>query len=436
MIRTGIRDHYKDVKAFIKEESYPEYKTPRGIFSRSDEFKTIVAPMISAIEKEAFKHPAFIKKIPISERPKYILNRLGDYPYYLASDYKSYESHFKPKFIQSIEERFYRYMLKNNPDQTSTLNYFLDTIKGINNIIFDDITLKILGTRMSGEMNTSLGNGITNYVIIMYLLDKKGHKNATPMIEGDDGLVGTYVKLTQDDFKNVGLSCELNVYDDPSKASFCGLIFDTKSLVNICNPVKVLIKTPWVMRKYIGTSDKMHMALLKSKALSNLWQYPGCPIVQAYAKYLLRMTYKFKAKDLYLETLYKVNETGFLVDNYNDTFENQLNTTPYKPVEQSTRDLMFNVFHISPSQQLEIEEYFENKNDLNHYSLPTLQHLFHIDQEHNFYTHCLLLNKNSSIIKSIDINTGDNSTNNQVYNLVHQITHPKTHGYLKRIFRI
>lgn len=60
------------VKSFIKDETYPSYKHARGINSRTDEFKTLVGPVIKLIEKEVFKLHWFIKKIPVRERPSYI----------------------------------------------------------------------------------------------------------------------------------------------------------------------------------------------------------------------------------------------------------------------------------------------------------------------------------------------------------------------------
>lgn len=64
------------VKSFIKAETYPEYKHARGINSRSDEFKCAIGPWFKKIEKQVFQHSAFIKKIPVSDRPDYIMNLL------------------------------------------------------------------------------------------------------------------------------------------------------------------------------------------------------------------------------------------------------------------------------------------------------------------------------------------------------------------------
>ena len=87
---------------------------------------------------------------------------------------------------------------------------------------------------MSGEMDTSLGNALVNLICIMYVLHSKGMslEEMKIIIEGDDSLFCTGDKdVTADDFKALGLSPKLESFDDPSDASFCGLIYDPRDLV-------------------------------------------------------------------------------------------------------------------------------------------------------------------------------------------------------------
>jgi hypothetical protein len=44
----------KGVDCFVKDETYPEYKYPRGIYSRTDTFKVLVGPIIKLIEHELY----------------------------------------------------------------------------------------------------------------------------------------------------------------------------------------------------------------------------------------------------------------------------------------------------------------------------------------------------------------------------------------------
>jgi len=95
------------VKAFIKRESYASYKNPRGIYSRSDSFKIFLGPYIKVVEEAVFKSNYFIKKIPVEDRAKYIVDRFGlqngatldDKGFLLrilSTDYTSFEASFLP----------------------------------------------------------------------------------------------------------------------------------------------------------------------------------------------------------------------------------------------------------------------------------------------------------------------------------------------------
>jgi hypothetical protein len=98
----ALQRDYK-VKAFIKDEFYPEVKHSRMINSRSDMFKCMVGPVFRAMEAEIFKHPAFIKKIPVKDRPAYVkeyLEQLG--AKYGAGDFTAFESHFTKDRMESI----------------------------------------------------------------------------------------------------------------------------------------------------------------------------------------------------------------------------------------------------------------------------------------------------------------------------------------------
>jgi hypothetical protein len=145
-------------------------------------------------------------------------------------------------------------------------------------------------------------------------------------------------------------------------ASFCGLIFDMKNNRIITNPTKVILKTPWCSRKYVQSGKKVQLDLLKSRALSLLWTYPGCPVIQNYAKYLLRMTSDVKAT-------FRENVIGSfnyiqLTDINSKSFENQLYATPYTDIELTTRQLMCDVFGYTIPEQLALEKIFDEKNDL------------------------------------------------------------------------
>ena len=100
----------KKVKAFIKDESYPEYKHVRGIYSRHDDYKCRVGPFFQKLGDIIFKKKWFIKKIPVNDRPKWIMDKFGNQHNIFCTDFSQFEATFVDKLMR-IELIVYRYLL-------------------------------------------------------------------------------------------------------------------------------------------------------------------------------------------------------------------------------------------------------------------------------------------------------------------------------------
>lgn len=283
-----------NVNSFMKKETYPEYKYPRGINSRSDQFKCIFGPYIKAMEEVIYSHPAFIKHVPVRERASYV----DEYIFapghvYMATDYSQYESHFTKEIMEHLEFVVYKHLMSNN-----TNNNFLACLKvlsGMNECSFRAFKVSLAATRMSGEMNTSLGNGISNFLLTLFVLFKRGYKvdDIRTVVEGDDGLtrVNPTNVPTADDFKNLGFTIKIDMYEQISDASFCGLVYDPTDKQTITDPRDVLQNFYWLdALRYGKASNRRLLELMRCKALSALYQYPGCPVIKAMAGHMLRLT--------------------------------------------------------------------------------------------------------------------------------------------------
>jgi len=105
------------VKSFVKDEWYIDYKFPRIINARCDEFKVVVGPIFKLIEEQLYKHPAFIKHVPVCDRPAYITERLqGSTGVYIATDYTSFEALFTRHMMEAVEFELYDYMTSMLPE--------------------------------------------------------------------------------------------------------------------------------------------------------------------------------------------------------------------------------------------------------------------------------------------------------------------------------
>lgn len=283
-----------ELNGFGKRETYLKYKPPRAINSRSDTFKLWAGPLMSAIERQVYQHPSFIKHVPVKDRPAYIRDMLGSNPGpFYVSDFSHFESFFTPEIQSAIEGQLYRYMLKKLPHG----DVYARILSGQNVIRYKHFTIKVPGVRMSGEMSTSLGNGFSNLMIWHFLADKHGLK-IKGVVEGDDGLFaqcGGSRILNSADFRSVGFEVKLEVHQDLLTSSFCGISM-SEDLCSLTDPRKVLLNFGWSHSPSCGPSVRVRKELLRAKGMSLLYEHPRCPILSKLAYRTLEVTEGVRAR--------------------------------------------------------------------------------------------------------------------------------------------
>lgn len=273
------------LKSFIKDEDYPTYKHARTINSRSDLFKCAVGPAFQAVSNELFKRPEFIKKVPIHERPRVILDAMGHATKVFDTDFTSFEAHFYAEPMMDCEMWLMAYMLSKHPLGRQILELImLGKIVFPNVLVFKHFIAMLCQRRMSGEMDTSLSNGFSNLMKMLYALKEHNIKVIICFIEGDDGLFAIWgVPPTPAWFKANGSNVKMNIHNSPTEASFCGMIFDPIELTNVTDPISELVSFGWANSKYLKYRPRQALILLRCKALSLAYQYPACPILSVLA---------------------------------------------------------------------------------------------------------------------------------------------------------
>lgn len=372
--------HGTRVKCFVKDEGYPKYKHARGIYARVDEFKVLVGPVIKEIENELYKHPSFIKHVPVEERPRYILDKLRKPgAVYLATDYTAFESHFTPEMMNAVEFELYRYMGSCNSEANQILDVFMKTISGVNRCTFGSkLEARLRACRMSGEMNTSLGNGFSNYMFYLFSMSELGVPGESHdcVIEGDDCLAGVILPrnvtpdVVQGKFTTIGLNIKMEVHYSIGDASFCGLVFDENVLTNVVDPVKQILNFGWIGERFQHSSAKTRTKLLRGKAISLLCSARGCPVLQPFALKILELTKGYCHKKI---------ESWTTKHCVNKTLE------PIQ-IQWGSREVMERVFKISVVDQLALEKEISQIRSLSPFHLPTLDHYIGEDCFH-YYDH-------------------------------------------------
>lgn len=373
-----VNRELSSVKCFLKDETYPEFKHPRGIFSRSDAFKGLFGPLCKAIETELYKQPEFIKHVPVESRGKYIEEFLRDDSCdYWTSDYTAYESHFVVRVMKALDRVLFEHMLSRRSDRAHYLEIFDKYINNWNTCKFKYITVFILATRMSGEMNTSMSNGFANLITTKYVLHKKGIVART-CVEGDDGVtaVPKGTPLDKEDFRKVGFTIKLGRFENLNEASFCGLVYDPKTFDVVADPLKFLLNFFYTRTKYVGGTDMLLKRLLKSKAMSAIVQYPNAPVISSVAQYAYRMCRNVKHKVCLI--------TG-------DDRYKAMNLARFREivprVTEESRELVARLFNFPIDVQLKVEAYFDGKNDFDPWYMDEVYELCNTDSKIYFDTY-------------------------------------------------
>lgn len=375
--------HSKDlvIKSFIKDETYPSYKYPRAINSRTDAFKIRVGPIFKLIENQIYKLHWFIKHVPVDERCNVIRNDCyQDGATIIGTDYTAFEAIFIKLMMMSCEMKLYKYMTKELPDQ-EWYKLVESTLTGKNKCVFKHFTCYVNATRMSGEMCTSLGNGFTNLMIFLFTAYKNNLKSVKGKVEGDDGIFTFYGKCPGEDwFSRMGVIIKIVEYQELSLGSFCGILCDQEDMINITDPIAACLDFGWTTGKYAPAGDKKLAQLLRAKAMSLAYQYPGCPILDALSKYGLRMTEGVNYK-LNLDP-YKTQSFELMYAKFGEKF-------PRVEVKYRTRLLVEQLFKIPVLVQISFEKYLNNLHVLCPIDFGDLLRYCHPDQRDYYHRyHC------------------------------------------------
>lgn len=342
-------------QSFIKREFYGELKEPRIINSRSDMFKALVAPYIKQIEETVCHNKHFIKHTTPQERAHRMQEIVDNYQFVVETDYSSFEGSFQEEIQQSVEWYLFSHLLYNNPIIKDVLRkvYFPANntcIFGNSRRLIDSVTFR--GSRMSGDMWTSLANGFTNQMLFMYTASRTEHKwfekhSYDFLVEGDDGFFGYDFPVDWSIVGDLGFKLKIKQGQNINDLSFCGTRLGPNE-----TPVpdfwRILEKFGWSfddvnIMHYKNENTKTDDELLYAKSLSLLAESEGVPILQPLATKLL--------------SLCRVHKLVHRCIGYYE--EEILQLTEYTPTVRDITDQMRGFFYeftgIEPKRQIMIE---------------------------------------------------------------------------------
>jgi hypothetical protein len=328
------------------------------------------------MEKRIFRMPEFIKKVPADKRAELILETLdhliGDL---IATDYSNYEATHGPVVIFSVVAATYLYLTSRNPLARAKIEVHLDIRSGPQRLTQRQFTLHLLrAILLSGEMDTSLNNGLVNLVVCYFFAWKRSGytldlSKQYGFVEGDDGLFKFLQRFTPTtaDFESVGGRCKIEHPESIHTASFCGNVVDPDQRILITDPTKFLHNFPYVGAADIFSNNKRISMIRLSKAMSAAHMYNGSPVVSPIAWAIIRRhsvylpsMESFLVESRHLGPYLRVEALAAL---------RYVQTHVEKPVSFEARVFMEKVFNFSAAEQFRVENIVSTATDQTLYSL-------------------------------------------------------------------
>jgi len=349
--------------------------------------KVILGPVFKAIEERVFSLDWFIKKVPVHLRPDYVMRRMyREGAKYYSTDYTAFESLFTKEVMENCEFVLYDYMLQHHPQGDEYKALIHDVLSGKNHCQFKYFTVDVEATRMSGEMNTSLGNGFSNLMFMLFLAEENGCTDVTGVVEGDDGLFTMKGKCpTTKDFEKLGLVIKMEEHDSISTASFCGIVHSEEDRSILTNPIDLILNFGYASGRYAGANKRTILKLLRAKSLSMIYQYPGCPMVNTLALYGLKMTHNINIKSLLSGNHFDEWEKSKLIQAVNFYENNKKHIDTIVTTTTSSRLLVEKLYGIPIETQVAFENYIEGLETLQMIRFDRLLPYCHLDQIDYFW---------------------------------------------------
>jgi len=269
------RQKWHRCKSFIKREFYPLFKPPRTINSRVDNYKAFAGPWFHWIEKCVIgQSKYFVKGMTVQERIAHVRQQVhGQYVY--VSDFSRFESQMTRETMEICEMALYRHF--------GMPEYLLLPLIGMNELRFQGVRAKVLATRMSGDMCTSLGNSFTNLMVNLFVANMLGAE-ITGVVEGDDGLFGTTIVPKESVYTSLGFKMSVKSVSNVGCAGFCSSWWDAEG-VPLLDVRRVLGRVGWSFSCPPRAKPSFRQALLNAK-IESMCELSNCtPILWKLSKY-------------------------------------------------------------------------------------------------------------------------------------------------------
>lgn len=351
VMREGLCRKDEGIRMFIKNErmSYTStggFKPPRAIQARSPQYTVVLQRYIMPYSKKwrRMQDPPILVGFDGAYIATTLYNAWVSYddPVAVLLDHRKFDSGVHTEWLKQ-EHSYYIDHFRNDTELVALLEVQLrNKCKTANGVRYS-----MIGTRCSGDANTSSGNSTVNLAMLLRLF--RGVKSHTYNI-GDDSVV-ILARQSFNHLFNLGRMLELgrdylwetpyNIVDVFEHIEFCQCrpVNTISGWLMVRDPERVLTRASYCIAQNV-TDLTMLKRWMKGVGLCEQSVNPGVPVLQQFGAWMAAQTRA--------------------VPIYEPNYKPWLRAIPYcdNTITASTRLSFAKAFNVSVDQQLRLEHYF------------------------------------------------------------------------------
>jgi len=308
LLRDGFQmERDSDIKGFVKLERYfDETKAPRMILGRNPKFNVMYAQIIEPIETAFFKLDEVANGKDHHSMGEAFAKIAGRCRHFVENDMSKYES--SQRFtVLKIEFLFYYKLLKLVEPSTIPLLYKAYAMCLVNKVKTSvGVMFSFILCRVSGDLTTSLGNGVINLITTQYnqIMNTCDYKSCgldlcqNPhcrmrdiLVKGDDGVLGRNPNQKFENYyKCFGLDAKIVLKESADEVEFCsgGFIEVGGDRYVYVQKLQKLIESLTTCINQDALDHGWVSQYYQSLGLMYKVVYRGVPIYEAIADFLLQ----------------------------------------------------------------------------------------------------------------------------------------------------